>query len=455
MLYFGIAEIVFCTYFYLIVLFVRIRRKRMFDRQSIHIALLLWGCIFCLIAALCMFMSNNFDREKRKWLLCMQLSGAVLLCSDAFAWAFRGYPGTVGYLVVRISNFLVFLFGNVMLITYHGYVCSYLFTPEERKNHTARIRLVYLIAVFGMLLVIVSQFTDLYYYIDAQNFYHRNPAYPISSLIPLCGAAIELISLVQYRHNVSRQIFVSLMSYLILPVVTIIVQIFYYGMSLINISISISIILMFVSAMAEQNRELAKREEEAAELRVSLMLSQIKPHFIYNTLTTIQRLCVKDPKMAQETVGEFATYLRGNLGALDRKTPIPFESELEHVRCYLAIEQKRFGDRVRVDYDIGEKDFMIPALTLQPIVENAVKHGLCKKDEGGLVRIRTERKAGTVYITVTDNGVGFDPDRIAKDGKIHIGINNVRDRLRNMCGGTLTIESSPGKGTIAMIALPQ
>lgn len=427
----------------------------MFNRQSIHIALLMWGCIFCLIAALCMVMSKNFDREKRKWLLAMQLSGAILLCSDAVAWAFRGYPGTVGYWTVRISNFLVFLFGNIMLSAYHGYVCCYLFTKEERKKHAVRIKLVYLIAVVGMLLVVLSQFTNLYYYIDAQNYYHRNPAYPVSSLIPMCGAAVELISLIQYRRNVSREIFVSLVSYMILPVVAVIVQLFYYGISLINIAISISIILMFVSATAEQNKELAKRQEEASDLRVSLMLSQIKPHFIYNTLTTIQRLCVKDPKMAQETVEEFATYLRGNLGSLDRKTPIPFENELEHVRCYLAIEQKRFGDRVKVVYDIREENFMIPALTLQPIVENAVKHGLCKKDEGGTIWIRTDQKTDVVCITVTDNGVGFDPKHIGTDGKPHIGINNVKNRLQNMCGGTLTIESTPGKGTIVMITLPQ
>ena len=385
----------------------------------------------------------------------MQLSGAILLGSDAVAWAFRGYPGTVGYWTVRISNFLVFLFGNIMLSVYHGYVCCYLFTEEERKKHAARIKLVYLIAAFGMLLVVLSQFTDLYYYIDAQNYYHRNPAYPLSSLIPMCGAVMELISLIQYRHNVNREIFVSLVSYMILPVVAVIIQLFYYGISLINIAISISIILMFVSAMAEQNRELARRQEEAADLRVSLMLSQIKPHFIYNTLTTIQRLCVKDPIMAQETVEEFATYLRGNLGTLDRKTPIPFENELEHVKCYLAIEQKRFGNRVKVEYDIGKEDFMIPALTLQPIVENAVKHGLCKKDEGGTIWIRTEQKGDVIYITVTDDGVGFIPERVGTDGKPHIGISNVKNRLQNMCGGTLAIESCPGKGTTVMITLPQ
>ena len=128
---------------------------------------------------------------------------------------------------------------------------------------------------------------------------------------------------------------------------------------------------------------------------------------------------------------------------------------MEHVQCYLAIEKKRFGDRVNVTYDIQEEDFLIPALTLQPLVENAVKHGLCKKENGGTVQIRTERKQDNIYITVADDGAGYDSTVVERDGKNHVGIGNVRSRLQSMCRGTLEIKSSPGKGTIAVITLPQ
>lgn len=425
----------------------------MFNRQSLHIALLMWGCVFCLIAALCMLMSRNFNKEKRKWLLLMQLSCAILLGSDAVAWAFRGYPGTIGFWVVKISNFLVFLYSDIMLMMYHGYVCCYLFEKHPEQKNRIWINAVYALCSLGMLLVMVSQFTDLYYTIDAQNLYHRNPAYIISMIIPVCGMLLDLGMLIRYRKNVSREILVSMASYEVLLLAAVIAQSFYYGVSLINIAICISMILIFVSAMVEQNRELASKQEEAADLRVELMLSQIKPHFIYNALTVIQRLCVKDPKLAQETVAEFATYLRGNLEALDRKTPVYFEKELEHVQCYLAIEKKRFGDRVNVVYDIQDEDFVIPALTLQPLVENAIKHGICKKEEGGTVWISTERKNDVVYIVVKDDGVGFQ--KMQAEGKEHVGMRNVESRLRSMCGGTLEIESTPGKGTMAMITLPQ
>ena len=425
----------------------------MFDRQSLHIALLMWGCVFCLIAALCMLMSKNFNKEKRKWLLLMQISCAILLGSDAAAWAFRGYPGTMGFWVVKISNFLVFLYSDIVLMMYHGYVCCYLFQkhPEQKKRFW--INAVYAVCTLGMLLVIISQFTNLYYTIDAQNLYHRNPGYIISMIIPMCGMLLDLILLIRHRRNVSREMLVSMASYDVLILVAVIVQSFYYGISLINIAICISMILIFVSAMVEQNRELASKQEEAANLRVQLMLSQIKPHFIYNALTVIQRLCVKNPKMAQETVAEFATYLRGNLESLDRKVPVYFEKELEHVQCYLSIEKKRFGDRVNVVYDIREEDFVIPALTLQPLVENAVKHGICKKEEGGTVWISTERKKDVVYVIVKDDGVGFKKSQA--EGEEHVGIRNVESRLHSMCNGTLKIESTPGKGTIAVITLPQ
>lgn len=436
----------------------------MFNRQSIHIAMLLWGSIFSLIAALCMFMSRNFDRDKRRWMLGMQIAVSALLLSDALAWGFRGNTEQMGYIMVRLSNFMVFILSDLILFLFHGYTCCYLFgEPVAGRNQIGRRRkrlpihriyFVYAVAVTGMLIVCASQFLHIYYYFDDQNFYHRGEGFLLSMFIPFLGMIIDSSMIIQYRRKLSREIFVSLLSYMILPFGAVIVQAFYYGISLVNIAICISMILMFVVAMVEQNQKLACKEKEAAQLKISLMLSQIAPHFIYNSLTTIQGLCEKDPKLARETVGDFAGYLRGNLESLSEEGPISFERELNHVRCYLAIEKKRFGDRVNVEYEINDEDFMIPALTLQPMVENAVKHGLCKKEEGGTVKIRTERKADMIYVVVADDGIGFDPKQM-KNSEQHIGISNVKSRLKSVCRGSLMLESKPGKGTTVVIALPQ
>ena len=431
----------------------------MFDRQSIHIALLLWGCIFSLLAAVCMFMSKNFDREKRKWMLYMQLSCAVLLCSDAFAWAFRGGDGSTAWFFVRCSNFLVFLFSDVILFLFHGYVCAYLFEKgkRNRKKSIPRVRIYigYGIATVGMALVVISQFTHWYYYIDAFNYYHRNSLYAISLVLPLCGMLLDLTMLIQYRKNISRDIFISMISYIALPFAASVALLFYYGISLVNIAICISMILMFIVSMVEQNRNLALKEQEAADLRIAVTLSQIAPHFIYNTLSAIQYLCGTDPELARETVGEFAQYLRANLDGLSEKEPILFSRELKHIKCYLAIEKKRFEERVNVVYDIEKEDFFIPPLTMQPLVENAVKHGICKKEEGGTIWICTTCEPGNIVIRIRDNGVGFEIGHLPEDGKKHVGLHNVETRLKEMCGGKMEIDSVPGRGTCVTLYIPQ
>lgn len=448
----------------------------MFNRQSLHISMLLWGSIFCFIAALCMFMSKNFDKEKRRWLLFQQIICAFLLLSDAFAWGYRGGVGKTAALAVRVSNFLVFALSDVLLFLFHGYMCCSLFpenkericlsgierntdSEEQKKRFTVepviRIRAGFLIAILGVILVLVSQFTHLYYYFDANNIYHRNPGYFFSVLIPLSGEIVGLSLLIQYRAKIGRTTFVAMFSYMLLPLLTMIIQAFYYGSSLNNIAISISMILMFITATMEQNENLARKEKEAADLRVSIMLSQIAPHFIYNTLAAIKDMCVNDPVMAQETVEEFSDYLRGNLDSLSERETVPFETELKHVRCYLAIEKKRFGSRVNVEYDIKEEDFLLPVLTLQPLVENAVKHGLCKKRGGGTVIIKTERKDGIILITIADDGVGFDVNHMPADDEVHVGLMNVERRLDSMCGAEMRVESEKGKGTQVVITLPQ
>lgn len=427
----------------------------MFNRQSIHIAMLLWGCIFSLIAALCIFLSKNFQKDKRILMLLMQLSCAILLGSDALAWAYRGNTGMTGYYMVRISNFLVFIFSDILLMFFHTYVCCYLFgNLVKESGRVKRINTGYCICIICVILVVISQFTELYYHFDSHNFYHRNQAYIISLLLPMMCMLIDLSMLIQYKKNISREIFVAMLSYIVLPFLATVILMFYYGISLVNIAISISMILMFVVEMVEQNRVLAAKEKEVMELQISLMLSQIAPHFIYNTLTTIKALCTKNPEEAKETIDDFAGYLRGNLDLLNCREKISFERELEHTKYYLAIEKKRFGGRINVEYYIEEENFLIPALTLQPIVENSVKHGICKKTEGGTIVIKTEKKENKIYIIVEDDGVGFDNDKIKNDKISHVGIQNVQNRIKSMSKGDVKIESVVGKGTIAVITIP-
>jgi LytS/YehU family sensor histidine kinase len=189
------------------------------------------------------------------------------------------------------------------------------------------------------------------------------------------------------------------------------------------------------------------------ESRVSTMISQIRPHFIYNTLGSIEQLCQIDPEKAGQLVHNFAKYLRGNFGELDNPRPIQMSREMEHVQYYISIEKVRFPDMTFL-FEMDSVDFCLPALTIQPIVENAVKHGLMKRDNGGTIRVVSYETDTDYCVSVEDNGVGFDVG-VLLDDRTHMGIRNIRERLKAMVSGTIEIESTVGVGTKVLITIPK
>ena len=194
-----------------------------------------------------------------------------------------------------------------------------------------------------------------------------------------------------------------------------------------------------------------------ARQRIQIMLGQIQPHFLYNTLGAIKSTYYDDPELARGAIDQFTDFLRHNMDSLTDDQPISFEKELAHVRCYLDLLQLRFGDSLHVEYDLECTDFRIPTLTLQPLVENAVSYGVRKNPKGnGLVIIRTRELPESYEVSVIDNGPGFVPDNVPGDSeRSHIGIQNVRSRLHSAIGAELTIRSEPGKGTAAVMILPK
>ena len=203
--------------------------------------------------------------------------------------------------------------------------------------------------------------------------------------------------------------------------------------------------------------QFVRDHEEAleADQRIQIMLSQIKPHFLYNALGAIEEMCDSDPQKAKDTTVKFAKYLRGSMDSISAKGTIPFEKELNHTRLYLDMEQIRFDDALRVRYEIECMDFEVPTLTLEPLAENAVRHGIRGNEDGrGTVTIAAREFADHYEVSVTDDGPGFDPDHLPTELG-HVGIENVRGRLTRICGGRLEIRSAPGEGTTAIMILPK
>lgn len=200
-------------------------------------------------------------------------------------------------------------------------------------------------------------------------------------------------------------------------------------------------------------------ESENLKLRLqeserSIMLSQIKPHFLYNALITIQVLCQEDAQTAAETVEHFANYLRMNMRSIDSRDPIPFSDELKHIENYVAIELLRFQERLQMEYDIQATDFKIPPLSIQPLVENAIKHGACKNIQGGTVLLKTYETEKAFIVEVRDDGPGFDPQPVLKSKEPH-GLQNIIFRLREWTHADVDITSRLGSGTDVVISVPK
>lgn len=197
-------------------------------------------------------------------------------------------------------------------------------------------------------------------------------------------------------------------------------------------------------------------ENELLNSKLELMASQMKPHFVFNALGIIRELCTQDEKKAQQAIDYFSTYLKSNINAIDENKCIAFKKELKHCESFLYIEQLRKEDRLKVVYDIQETNFYIPPLCIETLVENAVKHGIGKREEGGTVTIRTCKNNNSYIVEVWDDGVGFDiyADNTKDDGRKHIGFENTRKRIKNLCEGDIFIESRLNEGTKVKIVLP-
>ena len=208
----------------------------------------------------------------------------------------------------------------------------------------------------------------------------------------------------------------------------------------------------FVREAVLRESAFREKERELRDARIKSMMNQIRPHFIYNTLVSVYELCRDEPTQAMRVIDDFITYLHANFSAVVGSETIPFREELTHTQAYLAVETVLHGDDLSVEYDTEVVAFRLPPLTLQTIVENAVKYGvgMWRRPEHIVIRTRAGEKG--VTLSVEDNGGGYNPQ---PDSEVHVGLRNVRERLELICGGTLGIAPRPEGGTVVTVSIPQ
>ncbi|MDO4732579.1 MAG: histidine kinase [Bacillota bacterium] len=345
----------------------------------------------------------------------------------------------------QISMMLVFLFIGF-------YICDSISGKRQKLLHLAM-----LLSCFQVILLLVLSITGIILLYDA-GYYWGLSQLILCPLLALC-CGLELPA-------VEKKGRLSLFSGILLSI-SLILDLAGLGNGIVTHGTCTKIIfvLLFAIHLSLAAGEVVanyqalllarKLEMELQNSRIAIMLSQIKPHFLHNSLAVIQELCHEDPLAAEDAIGIFAEYLKGNMRALESDGLIWFKEELSHTKCYLDIEKMRFGDQLCVKLNTQKMHFRIPSLTLQPIVENAVRHGARKNENGGFVSVSTVEHTDHFEVLVEDDGPGFDPEQPLDDGNLHLGIRNVQERLRRMCGGELRIESDPSGGTRVHIILPK
>ena len=281
--------------------------------------------------------------------------------------------------------------------------------------------------------------------------------------IAVCSLVMIVLLCAETRGNRNAVLFLLSWSPLMLTLLLDILDQFIHlaGERFFNYGLAITMAYQIVSLILDLHKQYKEAiryqqvQKELYEAKVSVMISQIQPHFMYNALTSIAMMCQIDPDTAQEATVTFADYLRGNMDSLKQTKPVPFETELEHLKKYLYIEKLRFADLLNIEYDIQTTGFYLPLLSIQPLVENAVKHGVGMKEDGGTVKISTRETDDAYEVIIEDDGVGFDVNEQKDDGRSHVGMENTKKRLHDMCGAQVVITSVIGEGTTARVILPK
>lgn len=394
-------------------------------------------------------LSKKEKKEMIRFVVLMLLLGLSSLINGLY-FVFKGREGESIKILVFLFKSIKIAAGLWLVAGVNGFILS-LFGSPKKWYRAYKISVYALMGAMTILLVI-NIFTHFIYYVDENNVYQRSTAFFIIHLVEGLVWTADTVLFFLNRKTLSRQVQWTFYVSLFFLVVTTVLQFVFPQIAFYDIMIALSIIFLLFGEQIQMREQLAKRDEQLLNQKVKLLQRQVSPHFIYNALTAIQTL-PGNPEETKKAIGDFAKYLRSSLiNVNDNTTLIPFKKELKNVQIYFRLEKIRFGKSLQVEYDIRETEFDLPAMCVQILAENAVKHGVSVRREGGTVRISTKREGDDVIISVEDNGVGFDVNK--QMDSTHIGIDNVRDRLRTMVGGELLISSEPGKGTVASIRFP-
>lgn len=299
--------------------------------------------------------------------------------------------------ILKISAVTSLVFSYVLIFAYANCLIEFV---RERKNVSALPKYIIMaICIIYILFSVISIFNGMLFSFDDNGYFVCGPMYGLVRAFDLISILIEIPLVLIYRKILTMRERVFLISFSVLPMLSMTLQSFWEPAPQ-YMAVTLSLIVIYVLFHGEITRQLSEKETQLAESRISIMLSQIQPHFLHNTISVISDLCYKNPEQACEALKDFSNYLRGNIDSLSSRSLVHFTKELMQINAYLKLEKLRFGDRLNIVYDIQAKDFFVPSITIQPLVENAVKHGICEKESGGTFTLRTREDGDCIIIQI-------------------------------------------------------
>ncbi len=348
--------------------------------------------------------------------------------------------------IIMILEYLCFSVLTVMPMPLLLHCCG-----EEQINSVLLRAEIMTWCVFCIMLL-ATQLCDMFYYVSSDNQYYRGPLFPLM-ISPLAVIMIiNTAALIIKRKKISKRFFLALLIYILPTTILVILYMFAAVDIVVSFWVFLCALTMFALILTDNMKKYMHQQREIANQRANVMILQMRPHFVYNTMMGIYYLCGQDSQKAKQVTLDFTTYLRKNFDALASEDTVPFKDELEHTRAYLAVEKAQFEDSLFVSFDTPHTLFRLPPLTLQPIVENSVKHGMAASDDPIHITIVTRQTDTTSEIIVEDDGPGFGS---VDNNEPHIALKNIRERLKLMCKGTLEISPREGGGTSVKVTIPE
>lgn len=423
-----------------------------FDVSQLNISLYIFSAtviLFIFIGAL-----SDIKRHAAfmKCFVCLLATDILMQLGEMGIWLFEHNPRMT--VVLNICSVMSFGFGYIMAALYGYCLIDFIGSKNGEKISSTPARIMAVLCGIMVGCSVISIWNGMFFYITKSGDFTEGPLYNFTRIFDKICIVFEGLLVIRHCKKLGLKDVVLLLSFSVLPILGMTLQM-YWDPTPQYLATTLSLVIIYVLFHSEITSRLAKAEISLAQSRIAIMLSQIQPHFLYNVISSIQELCGTDPHKAREALGDFAEYLRGNVDSLADTAPIHFTREMAHVENYLKLEKMRFGDELNIVFDINERDFFLPSLTIQPLVENAVKHGIGEKENGGTLRISTRRENPFIIVEICDDGIGFDLENsdFSNGKKSHIGIANVRTRLGQLPGCSLDIESSPGSGTKVTIRI--